>query len=136
MELKHKLDYAWIGAGAKVIKDMVANVKELNAAQTEFKKVSDLVGEGLAKYTDQAYEAGETVARTGTEMVEAATLKKVECMATYMKNGVNCWELLKLYLPKRNNDIDMWTISSRAVIDLTEGSTTRIEIISVGNKRF
>lgn len=53
--------------------DMVSNVYELDGALTEFKKVSDLSGKGLEKYTDQAYKVGKTVARTGTEMVQAAT---------------------------------------------------------------
>lgn len=53
--------------------DMVKNVYELDGALTEFKKVSDLSGKGLEKYTDQAYKVGKTVARTGTEMIEAAT---------------------------------------------------------------
>lgn len=53
--------------------DMVKNVYELDGALTEFKKVSDLSGKGLEKYTDQAYKVGKTVARTGTEMVQAAT---------------------------------------------------------------
>ena len=53
--------------------DMVKNVYELDGALTEFKKVSDLSGKGLEKYTDQAYKVGKTVARTGTEMIQAAT---------------------------------------------------------------
>lgn len=53
--------------------DMVKNVYDLDGALTEFKKVSDLSGKGLEKYTDQAYKVGKTVARTGTEMVQAAT---------------------------------------------------------------
>ena len=53
--------------------DMVKNVYELDGALTEFRKVSDLSGKGLERYTDQAYKAGKTVARTGTEMIEAAT---------------------------------------------------------------
>ena len=53
--------------------DMVKNVYELDGALTEFKKVSDLSGKGLERYTDQAYKAGKTVARTGTEMIQAAT---------------------------------------------------------------
>lgn len=52
---------------------MVKNVYDLDGALTEFKKVSDLSGKGLEKYTDQAYKTGKTVARTGTEMVQAAT---------------------------------------------------------------
>ena len=53
--------------------DMVQNVFELDAALTEYKKVSDLTGKSLEKYTDQAYKAGRATARTGTEMIEAAT---------------------------------------------------------------
>ena len=53
--------------------DMVQNVFELDAALTEYKKVSDLTGKSLQKYTDQAYKAGRETARTGTEMIEAAT---------------------------------------------------------------
>ena len=55
------------------IGDMVKNVYELDGALTEFKKVSDLSGKGLERYTDQAYKVGKTVARTGTEMIQAAT---------------------------------------------------------------
>lgn len=52
---------------------MVQNVFDLDSALTEFKKVSDLSGESLQKYADNAYEVGRTVAKTGVEMVEAAT---------------------------------------------------------------
>lgn len=55
------------------IGDMVQNVFELDGALTEFKKVSDLTGKGLKDYTTQAYKAGRETARTGTEMIEAAT---------------------------------------------------------------
>ena len=55
------------------IKDMISQVKELDDALTEFKKVSDLSGEALDRYVDKAYEMGKTVAKTGTEMIEAAT---------------------------------------------------------------
>lgn len=53
--------------------DMVQNVFELDAALTEFKKVSDLSGKGLERYTDQAYRMGREVAKTGSEMIQAAT---------------------------------------------------------------
>lgn len=55
------------------IKDMIGQVKELDDALTEFKKVSDLSGESLDRYVDKAYNMGATVAKTGTEMIEAAT---------------------------------------------------------------
>ena len=53
--------------------DMVQNVFELDSALTEFKKVSNLTGKELERYTDQAYKAGRETARTGTEMIEAST---------------------------------------------------------------
>lgn len=60
------------GASAGV-KNMVGSVVQLDSSLTELKKVSDLNGKSLKKYTDQAFEAGKTVAKTGTEMVDAAT---------------------------------------------------------------
>ena len=53
--------------------DMVQKTFELDAALTEYKKVSDLTGKSLEKYTDQAFKAGRETAKTGTEMIEAAT---------------------------------------------------------------
>lgn len=55
------------------IKDMIVQVKELDDALTELKKVTDLEGEALERFVDDAYKAGESVAKTGTEMIEAAT---------------------------------------------------------------
>lgn len=44
---------------------MVEQVKALDAAQTEFKKVSDLSGKALDAYQDKLSKAGKTVGRTG-----------------------------------------------------------------------
>ena len=55
------------------IGDMVQNTFELDKALTEFRKVSDYSGKQLEKYTDQAYVAGRQTARTGSEMIDAAT---------------------------------------------------------------
>ena len=55
------------------IRDMIDEVTELDGALVELKKVTDLEGESLKKFTKEAYEAGANVAKTGTEMVEAAT---------------------------------------------------------------
>lgn len=52
---------------------MVQEVFTLDSALTEFKKVSDLTNDELKDYTKQAYEAGEATAKTGVEMIEAAT---------------------------------------------------------------
>ena len=55
------------------IHDMIDQVKELDDALVELQKVTDLEGSALDKFTDRAYEAGRAVAKTGTEMIEAAT---------------------------------------------------------------
>lgn len=59
--------------GVHAIKSMVNEVKNLDDSLTEFKKVSDLAGNSLDRYVKKAYEAGETVAKTGREMIDAAT---------------------------------------------------------------
>lgn len=51
--------------GIHAIKSMVSEVKNLDDSLTEFKKVSDLAGDSLDRYVKKAYEAGETVAKTG-----------------------------------------------------------------------
>lgn len=49
----------------QVISSMVEQVRELDAAVTEFKKVSDLSGASLDAYVDKLTKAGQSVARTG-----------------------------------------------------------------------
>ena len=68
--------------------DMVQKTFELDTALTEFKKVSDLSGKGLDQYTDKAFKMGRSVAKTGTEMIEAAT--------EFRKSGFNDQDSLKL----------------------------------------
>jgi len=63
------LFYQLVGA----VKTMVNEVADLDEALVELKKVTDLEGASLDNFVKKAYEAGETVAKTGTEMIEAAT---------------------------------------------------------------
>ena len=55
------------------VKDMVDQVKILDDSLVELQKVTDLEGESLDKFTDKAFEAADTVAKTGSEMIDAAT---------------------------------------------------------------
>lgn len=55
------------------IKDMINQVKELDDSLIELQKVTDLEGASLERFIDKAYTAGEAVAKTGREMIEAAT---------------------------------------------------------------
>ena len=62
---KYSIANALIYGTQNAVKDMVANVRELDAAQTELKKVTDLSGKSLKDFTNQAYEVGSRVAKTG-----------------------------------------------------------------------
>lgn len=72
--MKRKLSYSAFTYATKAIKSMVSSVRELDKAQTQLSKVTDLQGKSMEEFTDKAFEAGKTVARTGTEMVSSATL--------------------------------------------------------------
>lgn len=65
----------------EILSQMASQVYELNTAIIEFQKVSDLSGEDLDDYIDKLSNMGSAVARTGSEMVEAAT--------EFRKNGFN-----------------------------------------------
>lgn len=55
------------------LSSMVDEVYELDHALTEFKKVSTLRGSALDTFVSSLSEAGSSVARTTSQMVEAAT---------------------------------------------------------------
>ena len=57
----------------RAIKDMVEQVRDLDKSLVEFQKVTTLSNRELNTFVNAAYEAGETVAKTGTEMIDAAT---------------------------------------------------------------
>ena len=70
---KYSIANALIYGTQNAIKDMVANVRELDKAQVELKKVTDLSGKSLEKFTEQAYKMSGSVAKTGTEIIQAST---------------------------------------------------------------
>lgn len=70
---KYSIANALIYGTEAAFKDMIQNVKELDAAQTELKKVTDLSGKTLDVFTEQAYQVGRATAKTGTEIVQAST---------------------------------------------------------------
>ena len=55
------------------LRDMVYNVKELDDQLLELSKVSDLSSDDLEKVTKRAYELGDTVGKTGTQVLAAIT---------------------------------------------------------------
>lgn len=58
----------------EAISTMVEQVYTVDKALTEFKKVSDLRGSGLDSYVKQLGESGQVVARTTSDMIDAATM--------------------------------------------------------------
>lgn len=58
----------------QIAEEMIEEVYTLDKSLTEFKKVSDLRGSNLEQYVDQLTEAGQSVARTTSDMVDAATM--------------------------------------------------------------
>lgn len=57
----------------KIVKSMANEVYSLDSALTDYRKVSDLTGKSLDEYVAKLTESGQAVARTTSEMVEAAT---------------------------------------------------------------
>lgn len=60
----------------RAFQESIEIVKEYDAAVTDLKKVSDLTGESLDKYTQKLGELGKEVFRTRSEMVQSATIFK------------------------------------------------------------
>ena len=69
-------------------KQMIQEVTDLDSALVELQKVSTLTGDGLQQFVSDAYDAAEGVAKTGTEMINAAT--------EFSKAGYDDSQILKL----------------------------------------
>ncbi len=72
MNLTYQAAHEIFSKSAGAISSMVSQVREMDSAITEFRKVSDLSGKALENYVNGLAQAGATVARTGSEMVSAA----------------------------------------------------------------
>ena len=85
---KYSIANALIYGTQAAVKDMVNNVRELDKAQTELRKVTNLSGKSLEDYTNRAYKMSGAVAKTGTEIIQAAT--------EFSKQGFGTEDALKL----------------------------------------
>lgn len=104
------------------IKAMVNEVTTLDASLTELKKVTDLEGSSLDAFTKKAYIAGETVAKTGNDMIQAAT--------EFAKSGYNpddALELGKIALMYTNISDEILTASDSASIIIAQMKAFNIE---------
>lgn len=72
----------WVSATSIVmasiseVKKMVENVKQLDSSLVELRKVSNLTTSELKSLTKKAYDLGDTVAKTGTQVIDAITTFK------------------------------------------------------------
>ncbi len=57
----------------KLLNETITTLKEFDSALVEFRKVSDLSGDSLTRYTQKLARMGELTGSTMTSMVEAAT---------------------------------------------------------------
>jgi len=104
------------------IKAMVNEVVSLDASLTELKKVTDLEGNSLDEFTKKAYVAGKTVAKTGNDMVQAAT--------EFAKSGYNpdeALELGKVALMYTNISDEILTASDSASILIAQMKAFNIQ---------
>ena len=62
-----------LSTAKQAISEMVSNVVDLDNHLVELQKVTDLEGESLTAFTKKAYEAGEGLAKTGTEIIDSVT---------------------------------------------------------------
>lgn len=74
MNLTYQAAYSIFSKSVGAIASMVDQVKEMDSAVTEFRKISELSGASLNNYINDLYEAGKQTGRTTSAMVEAATM--------------------------------------------------------------
>ena len=101
------------GAIENSFQRMVQEVRDLDVELTEFSKVTDLSAQETEKFIDSAYRLGDTVARTGTEVVKATTLFK--------KMGYEVGESMKFA-----EDALMWTNVADGMVGVEDAATMLI----------
>lgn len=65
-----------IGKMLQTGKQIVDNVSKIDASLVELEKVSDLTADGIEKVTDKSFELGKSLAKTGTDVLDAVTTFK------------------------------------------------------------
>ena len=59
--------------GVQAFREATSNVIELDTKMVELSKVSDLTTQGLEDVTNQCYDLGESLSKTGTDVLDAVT---------------------------------------------------------------
>lgn len=88
MNLTYQAAHAIFTKSIGAISNMVGQVKEMDKAITEFRKISELSGSSLDSYIEELSDAGKATGRTASAMLEAATM--------FRKSGFNDQEAKNL----------------------------------------
>ena len=97
------------------IKDMIEQVKDLDKSLVELQKVTDLEGESLNKFVKEAYDAGEKVAKTGTEMIDAATSF---AKAGYKDNALQLGTIAAMYTNIADEEVNAATAADAIIAQM------------------
>lgn len=109
------------------MKDAVNQVIELDASLVELRKVTDLSGSALEKFTEDAFKAGQEVGRTGKEVIDAT--------AEFARSGYTIKESLDLgkeALKLRNVSENINSASESALILISTLKAYNMEASEAG----
>jgi hypothetical protein len=62
-----------IGMAMRQLRQMIQDVREIDAAQVRLARVTDLTGNAMDRFTKRAFEAGQQIGRTGKDVLDAVT---------------------------------------------------------------
>ena len=114
---------------------MVNQVYEVDKALTEFKKVSDLRGNDLESYTKQLSESGQSVARTTSDMIDAATMFRKSGFSD--QEAANLAQIASMYQNIADTEVSASAAASSIVSQIQawgRGSIEPIHIIDAYNE--
>jgi TP901 family phage tail tape measure protein len=108
----------------QALSSIIENVKELDKSLVEVQKVTDLEGASLELFTRRAYEAGENVARTGKEVIDAT--------AIFARSGYDIKEALdlaevSLVMMNVGDNIDSVSEAATSLISVLKGYNLEAE---------
>lgn len=101
-----------IRESARAMQDMVQQVFDLDASLVEFNKVTDVTPGQLKQITNEAYNLGEQLARTGKETIDAATEFS---KAGYKENAMELAKTALLYQNIADEQVSTSTATSLIV---------------------
>lgn len=100
------------------VRNMIDEVKNLDDQLLELSKVSDLTAEGLSKVTEQAFELGRVVGKTGTQVLAAIT--SFQSAGYELRDSLDLAEQA-LVMTNIAEGIDDASISAKGLISIMKG---------------